>query len=162
MLDPHRNRNPSVNNGNDAFERLNRVLEMSHMADEKASSLDNIEKPHGNNSRRKHCTVSNDNSIRKNGLQQQKSTQICDDRDHSQVSGAISFRSWQLRAGVPVMLDTSIENEGLTKDVSVRSSNLDNGEGAKQVRAPCRTGKLRSEADCLSYEATYLIVGDGM
>jgi hypothetical protein len=147
MLDPHRNRNPSVKNDNDAFKRLNRVLEMSHMADEKASSLDNIEKPHDNNSRRKHGKVSCDNSIRKNGLQQQKSTQICDDRDHSQVSGAISFKSWQSRAGVPTMLDTSIENEGLTKDVSVRNSNLDNGEGAKKVRAPCRTDKQSSDTN---------------
>lgn len=144
MLDPHRKRNPSVKNDNDAFERLNRVLEMSHMTDQKASSLNNVEKPHDNDSRRKHSTVSSDNSIRKNGLQQQKSTQICDDRDHSQVSSPISFKSWQSRAGVPVMLDTSIEDEGLTKDVSVRNSNLDNREGAKQVRTPCRAGKQSS------------------
>lgn len=136
MLDPHRKRNPSVKNDNDAFERLNRVLEMSHMIDEKATSSDNIEKPHDNNSIRKHSTVSSDNSIRKNRLQQRKSTQICDDRDHSQVSGAISFKSWQSRAEVPTMLDMSIENEGLTKDVSVRNSNSDNGYGAKQVRTP--------------------------
>lgn len=144
MLNPHRNRNPSVKNDCDAFERLNRVLEMSHMTDQKASSLDNIEKPHDKNSRRKHSTVSSDNSIRKIGQQQQKSTQICDDRDHSQVSGAISFKSWQSRAGVPMTLDTSIENEGLTKDISVRNSNSDSGEGAKQVRTPCRTDKRSS------------------
>lgn len=131
MLEPHRNWNSSEKSDNDAFERLNHLLEMSHMTEEKACIVESIVKPSENTSRRNNCMESSENFARKNGQQPQKTAQMCDDRNPSHTNQAISFKSWQSKGGAPTMQYPSVENERLTKDV--KNSNTDRGEGTKQV-----------------------------
>ena len=116
---------PSAENDNDALERLNRLVDID-VADEKASTLENNEDPLDSIDSRNRRLGS---SARTKGQKPQKNSQMCDDREHSQVTNSISFKSWQSKGGAPTTQDLPTENERFTKDV--RKSKSDYGDGTK-------------------------------